>query len=389
MSRRALARRAARTLYVEDAIGFGGSLVSLVELLTNLPAARDWRLLTHRTLRSIAEERGIAPDRIVIAPPQWTQRIRAPQSLRLAEYAVTVAVRTLRFAVRILRSKPDVVHLNNGLSSNIPALLAAKLLGCTVVCHQRNLESPTRLTRALARYVNPDAHIAITSSVAQSLYDLGISRDLVHVIFDPIMPPQATTNADRGTDTPSRVEVAAFSMLLPWKGHELLLRAFAQAITQTTAPLHLRIYGDSPTEDRTYITSLRSLCDALSISHQVAFMGRAPNVWEALTTVDIAVHTSLQPEPFGRVIAEAMMAGVAVIASEGGGASELIDDGTDGFTFPSGDSHALAERISRLADDPPLRLALSTRARASVRTRFTPEVHVRQVLEVYERHALR
>ena len=74
-----------------------------------------------------------------------------------------------------------------------------------------------------------------------------------------------------------------------------------------------------------------------------------------------------------------------VVATRIGGASEILDDGTDGLVVPPGDSEALAEALSHLLNDPELRQAMGAAARKKVVERYTEARLAEQTLAVYER----
>ena len=64
--------------------------------------------------------------------------------------------------------------------------------------------------------------------------------------------------------------------------------------------------------------------------------------------MDVFVHASISPEPFGQVVVEAMLAGVPVVAAAAGGRAEILTDGVNGLLYPAGDVEALAEALRRL-----------------------------------------
>jgi len=123
---------------------------------------------------------------------------------------------------------------------------------------------------------------------------------------------------------------------------------------------------------------LKSLAQDLGISNRVGFTGFVEQPAAAMRSLDIVVHASTQPEPFGLVIIEAMATGRAVIVSEAGGASELIhtngrsngDAEINALGHAPGDGKALAERITQLANDPHLRWRLAAAGRATAERRF-------------------
>ena len=88
--------------------------------------------------------------------------------------------------------------------------------------------------------------------------------------------------------------------LTPWKGQDVFLRAFAQAFRGTATRAHLvgsAMFGEDEVEGQ-----LRGLAVELGIEHQVDFRGFREDVWAELAQLDIAVHASLTPEPFGQVV---------------------------------------------------------------------------------------
>ena len=74
-----------------------------------------------------------------------------------------------------------------------------------------------------------------------------------------------------------------------------------------------------------------------------------------LETLDILVHASLIPEPFGQVVIEGMASGLPVVAPRAGGPAEVIEDGVTGILYPMGDVGALAGALRELAGKPALR----------------------------------
>jgi phosphatidylinositol alpha 1,6-mannosyltransferase len=85
-------------------------------------------------------------------------------------------------------------------------------------------------------------------------------------------------------------------------------------------------------------------------------------------SLDIFVHTG-PFETFGQTIQEAAASGLPVVAPAAGGPVDLVDEGVTGFLVPPGDGGALAAAVWRLADDPPMRAAMSEAARRRVLTR--------------------
>jgi glycosyltransferase involved in cell wall biosynthesis len=173
-------------------------------------------------------------------------------------------------------------------------------------------------------------------------------------------------------------------MLLPWKGHTVFLEA-AKRVFERIPNARAFVIGAAPHRAKDYEGELRALAQDLGIADRVIFTGFRPNVPDMLELLDVVVHASIAPEPFGRVIAEAMAMKRPIIATLGGGPTEIIDDGRTGFLVPPRDPEALAKRIIMLLEDPALAERIADAGYRDARERFAADVHAKRVQQVYER----
>jgi glycosyltransferase involved in cell wall biosynthesis len=105
----------------------------------------------------------------------------------------------------------------------------------------------------------------------------------------------------------------------------------------------------------------------------------------AYMLADVVISASTRPEGFGRVIAEAQAMGRPVIATDHGGAREIVLDGETGWLVPPNDPEAMGAAIAdALALAPADRLALARRAIAHMRAHFTTQAMTDRTLAVYE-----
>ena len=135
--------------------------------------------------------------------------------------------------------------------------------------------------------------------------------------------------------------VGHFSRLSPWKGQHLLLHALAQCPETVTAIF----VGDTLFGEDAYVQQLHQLVNQLKLQHRVKFLGFRSDIPQLMAACDLVAHTSTAPEPFGRVIVEAMLCGTPIIAAGAGGAIELIEHGKNGWLVPPGDADKLADMI--------------------------------------------
>jgi glycosyltransferase involved in cell wall biosynthesis len=171
--------------------------------------------------------------------------------------------------------------------------------------------------------------------------------------------------------------------LAPWKGQDVFLRAFAQAFpggAQRAVIVGAPLFGATETA---YEERLRALVEELGIGHRVEFRGHRDDMGAELRAMDVLVHASTIPEPFGQVIVEGMAAHLAVVATRGGGPDEIVTDGVDGLLYDGGDLSALAAILVRLQDDPLLRAQLADAASKRAQD-FTPAAVADKIMEAYE-----
>ena len=144
------------------------------------------------------------------------------------------------------------------------------------------------------------------------------------------------------------------------KGTHLAIKALARVVNDyKLTQLHLTIIGTGETE---YLTYIEYLIRRHRLQRYVTLLGAQPKA--ALpahyANAQIFLFTSTWPEPFGRVVIEAMAAGAAVIGAAVGGTAEILHDNENALTFPANDETLLAAQIVRLIRAPQLRQQLAT-----------------------------
>lgn len=160
--------------------------------------------------------------------------------------------------------------------------------------------------------------------------------------------------------------VGVFSRLAPWKGQHVLLEALTQL-----PRVHALLVGDPLFGEEDYLQRLRARASALGLDDRVHFLGFREDVAALMSAVDIVVHTSIAAEPFGRVILEGMLAHRPVIATRGGGASEIVEPEVTGLLVEPGSAAALRSAIAELLADPPRRQGMGLAGRARAEERFS------------------
>jgi len=167
--------------------------------------------------------------------------------------------------------------------------------------------------------------------------------------------------------------VGVFGRLQRWKGQDVFVEAAARVARERPNVRFVIVGGSVFGLEPEFAEALRARVQALGIGEKVVFTGFRSDVPRLMAACDIVCHTSRGGEPFGLVLIEAMGLGRSVIATQGGGPSEIIDSDELGLLVPPDDPTALANAILALADDPARRLRIGASAAARVRERFTIE----------------
>ena len=177
--------------------------------------------------------------------------------------------------------------------------------------------------------------------------------------------------------------IGVFGRLTPWKGQEVLLAALGRP---ALAACHAVVVGEAlfTDEDRHYAAALRERADTPALAGRVRFLGHRDDIPALMKACDVVVHTSTQPEPFGRVIVEGMLAGKPVIATDAGGAREIITHEQTGLLVPPGDAAALAAAVAQLRADSLFAEQLAAAGRAVAVERFTVTAMVNGVRQAVE-----
>ncbi|HEY0546087.1 MAG TPA: glycosyltransferase family 4 protein [Pyrinomonadaceae bacterium] len=290
--------------------------------------------------------------------------------------------------------KPDVIH-SNGFKMHVLAARARPRNSMPLIWHVRDYVTSRPLMARLLRWHMKRCAAAITNSksVAEDLRracgdDLKIYPVLDAIDLEKFTPDGARLDLDALSHLPAAeagtLRIGLLATMARWKGHTTFLRALARL----PAGLKFRGYiiGGAlyQTEGSQHtLEELRGEAQRLKLSDRVGFTGFVLDAASAMRALDVVVHASTEPEPFGLVIAEAMASGRALIASEAGGAAEIINAGTDALAHEPGDAEALAACLERLVTDAALRQRLGEAGRLTAEHEFDRARLATELIPIY------
>jgi glycosyltransferase involved in cell wall biosynthesis len=299
--------------------------------------------------------------------------------------AVATAAYVVRLAARLRALRPDLVHTNS-LKAGVYGSLAARLAGIPVIWHVRDRIAEDYLPRSAVVLVRRMTRYLATAVVANSRSTMEtLAAPSKPVVIYSVLPEVLSEVPVRDRPSGGPLTFGIVGRLAPWKGQDLFLRAFARAFPEGDE--RAVVVGGALFGEDDYAAGLPALAGTLGIAQRVELRGHRPDVWDELSRIDVLVHASITPEPFGQVILEGMAAGVPVIAPRAGGPAEILEHGVTGLLYPPADVRGLAEAMRRMGN-PGLRERLRTAARQGLGP-YSPPVVAAELQQLYETVAAR
>ncbi|MBA3789272.1 glycosyltransferase family 4 protein [Patescibacteria group bacterium] len=287
------------------------------------------------------------------------------------------------FKVYAAGKKAEVILALDPVSTGLPALLAARILGKPFVVkiggdfaweqgkqrfgitadldhfvRQGNVPFPVACLRAVQNFVSHHAQLVIAPSnyLKGIIMAWGIPAQKIPVIYNTIELP-----AEEETAMPIGNVVVSVGRLVSWKGISELIDAIA-TIKTTVPDVTLLIVGEGPEKDFLMKKGKEHLGDAIVFA---GARSHAETLFAIRTSSVFVLNSSY--EGLSHVLIEALGVGARIVATDAGGNGELIEDGKNGLLVAVGDTQALAEAITRLLTDKEMRARLGTHALESAK----------------------
>jgi len=271
----------------------------------------------------------------------------------------------------------DVIYANTQKALVVGAI-ASLLARRPLVYHLHDILStahfsPTNLRIAIT-LANRFASLIIANSNATQAAAIaaGVRAEKIQVVYNgfDLKIYQAlnasATQIRQQLDLKNCFVVGHFSRLSPWKGQHVLIDALQQCPEEVVAVF----VGDALFGEQAYVEQLQQQVKQLGLQHRIRFLGFRSDIPQLMASCDLVAHTSIAPEPFGRVIVEAMLCGTPIVAASEGGAMELVEPDKTGWLSPPGDSEKLAAIINRCREQPEQARKLAHHAQLQASQRF-------------------
>lgn len=400
-----------RVVYLNPSGQLGGAETSLLNLLSGLRRqTKEFRPFVVATEQgpfiSRCAQLGIPHE--VLGLPVRLERLgdssagdtgpsRFLEAARLLRCAADFTAYSKAMTALLRREKPDLIHTNGFKMHIVGAWINGRRNAKrrpALVGHIHDYVSTRPLAGKLLKAGSSrfSGFIANSRSVATDVRTF-LGSERVSTVYNAIdlncfNPEGQVADLDAlcgfGPPPEGTIRVGLVATFAKWKGHLTFLRSLAQL--HSSKPVRAYIIGGPiyrTASSQFSRNELEAEASRLALTGKVGFAGFLEDIPSAIRALDIVVHASTKPEPFGMTIIEAMACERPVVVSSIGGAQELFVEGVSGLGHPAGDERELAAAIDRLVSDPTLRRKIARQAREHVSLHFPIAEMARQVWHVY------
>ncbi len=297
------------------------------------------------------------------------------------------------WALRRLMREQQVALVHSQTGAVWCGGLASRWLGIPHIYYIMEIIQTPRLTRHLmARFINKygDRVVVISRAVGDHLMKDAPEIERRITVIPPGIDAEMFHPRNEGHRvreewgvSDDEVVFGVVGRIHWWKGQDLFLRAAARIAHQVP---HARfvLVGDVVPGEEWRRQALKEEIARMGIGDRVIWAGYREDIPQVMAALDVLVLPSTEPEPFGRVIVEAMSTERAVIAAAHGGPVESVVHGETGFLFPPQDEEALAAAMKQLAQNAELRTRMGKAGRARVLDLYTIKRHVAAFQSLYD-----
>ncbi len=299
-------------------------------------------------------------------------------------------LRARRALLRVLRSTRFDVVVSHGSWTHAFFAPVARKAGTGLVAWIHNPPDGRHWLDRWARTSPPDLAIAnsrFTQAAVPALFPDVPSEVICYPVESAAWGGRAAVRPKtRGelTTTEAEVVILMAARMEAWKGHRILIEALGRLHGEPGWTCWIAGGAQRRAEEE-YLGDLEARIAARKLASRVRMLGQRSDVPRLMASADVYCQPNAEPEPFGIVFIEALHAGLPVVASDSGGAAEIVDAGC-GVLVPAGDATALAQALRNLVRNPGLRRKLGAAGPARALALCDPAARLQEFREALQRH---
>ncbi len=398
--------KAKRILYVEGNVDgtVGGSYYVLYDLVVNLDKTKYCPVVlfyVDNFVATMLKEKGIETY-ILQRPAPFVfpfKKSKNPlgkflyQCLRPLQRIININKRLLLPAIQLRRflktKKIDLVDLNNSVTRNHEWMFATQFAGVPCMTHEMGIN---RHFSWLSRFFSPrmKAIITVSQQVKTNMQKHGLDYSHIIPIHNGIdlKRYRITRQPDdvrKQFNIPAQIPIiGVIGNIKLWKGQETVIKATA-LIKEEFPDICCLLVGGVSTNDLDYYERLQKLTEDLDLGKNILFTGFQNNVLDFINAMDIVIHPSIEPEPFGIINLEAMYLSKPVISTTIGAPPEIFENNISGILIDPGKPEVLARECLSLLKSPEIAEQLGKNGYKRLMSNFTIDINVKKTENVYDK----
>ena len=174
--------------------------------------------------------------------------------------------------------------------------------------------------------------------------------------------------------------ITSVARIIPYKGHKYLIDIADELIKKSTKFKFL-IVGDTLSSYVSYEKSIKQKVKDLGLEHQIKFLGFREDVSSILKQSDLFIHPAIAPDPLPTVLFEALYNDLPSVATNLGGAIEILDNGNNGLLIPYNDSKKAANLINEYCSNTKLQKKHLENSKKNFKINFNSESFNKNILK--------
>jgi glycosyltransferase involved in cell wall biosynthesis len=286
--------------------------------------------------------------------------------------------------------KPDLVHLNNGYACMHEWMLACALWGIKVLAHDRGTEYPcNRQTKLFVRLV--DVIMCVSDSFKGNVVRQHLKPKRIRRVYDGIrvdafhdIAPSASAQVKKEFGiADGQFAVGIVGNIIRWKGQLVVLQAIKE-VKKVIPDIKCLIMGKVAQRSEDYKKELDDYVLTHGLEKNIIFTGFRTDIPDILSVLNILIHASIDPEPFGLVVLEGMAMRKPVIATNVGGPAEIVLQNETGVLVPANDPESMADAIVYCLSNKDKANEMGERGRQRFVEMFSSDKMVEETEKVYE-----
>lgn len=300
-------------------------------------------------------------------------------------------MRSIKFINNLIKEKSiDIVYTNTSVI--FVGGISAKICKVKSVWHIREIIKSKYERFIVSKIVNifSDYIIANSKATAEAISK---NKDKVKVVYNAIDIEKNSGLEDIDevykevaatiVKSNNKIKIGMAGRINRWKGQKLFVD-MAKLVSEENDNVEFLIAGDVYKGEDYILDDLKGYILESGVKDKIGLLGQVDNMSNFYKKLDIFVLPSIQPEPFGLVVIEAMNNKLPVVATNHGGPVEIIDNNIDGFLVDYKDAREMAQVVNKLIKDKELRSYIAANAEKKVKEKFNVSRYVDEISYILE-----